>query len=222
MYFPYLKDNKINAMGRLLSGIGGPIQGKVGKVIGSSRNGVPYIKGLYKNRTLKVSEKEKANRIKFAAAQAWLKPILDFVREGFRGYSQRSQGFIAAKSWLLKNAFVKDGENMRIDPARVKVSSGSLRNPSHIEVSLTETGNLKFTWDTADDVSGNSDQIMVLAYDVEKKYAPFKSKGQFRSAGVDYLQLERTRGNHFHVYAAFVAADRSRQSESIYLGEWKI
>jgi hypothetical protein len=92
-------------MGRLLTGINGPIYGKVGSVIGSSRNGVPYIKGLYKKRTLKVSEKELANRQKFAAAQAWLRP--------------------------------------------------------------------------------------------------------------------RTKGNNYHVYAAFSAADRSRQSESIYLGEWK-
>jgi hypothetical protein len=85
-------------MGRLISGINGPIQGKIGTVIGSSRNGVPYVKGPYKNRTLKVSVKELANRKKFAAAQYWLSPILNFVHEGFKGFSQRSQGFVAAKS----------------------------------------------------------------------------------------------------------------------------
>ena len=84
-------------MGRLLGGVNGQIQGKVGQISGSSRNGIPYIKGPYKNRTKTVSKKELLNRKKFAAAQAWLSPILDFVREGFRGYSQRSQGFVAAK-----------------------------------------------------------------------------------------------------------------------------
>ena len=136
-------------MGRLISGLNGPIQGKVGTVIGSSRNGIPYIKGPYQKRTSRVSKKELANRKKFAAAQAWLAPLLDFVREGFRGFSQRSQGFIAAKSWLLKNAFVKDGDRLRIDPALVKVSSGDLRNPENIAVSLTETWDLKFTWNPA-------------------------------------------------------------------------
>ncbi len=104
-------------MGRLLGGVNGQIQGKVGTMIGSSRNGIPYVKGPYKNRTPTVSAKELLNRKKFATAQAWLAPILDFVRVGFRGYSQRSQGFVAAKSWLLKNGFTGQGEDLRIDPA---------------------------------------------------------------------------------------------------------
>jgi hypothetical protein len=209
-------------MGRLINGINGPIQGKIGAVHGSSRNGIPYVKGPYKNRTLKVSAKELANRKKFAAAQAWLAPLLDFVREGFRGFSQRSQGFIAAKSWLLKNAFVKDESGLRIDPALVKVSSGDLPLPENLAVGLTENGDLKFTWDPGQKNGPDSvDQIMMLAYDVRKSEVTYNTTGQFRSTGADILQITKTNGKNFHVYAAFNAADRSRQSESIYLGEWK-
>jgi len=209
-------------MGRLIGGPNGQIQGKVGNFIGSSRNGIPYVKGLYKKRTLKVTEKELANRKKFAAAQAWLAPILEFVRVGFRGNSQRSQGFVAAKSWLLKNAFVRDVEKLRVDPALVKVSSGDLPNPSDISVSWTENRDLKFTWNTANDGSGFSDQIMMLAYDVEKPFARSNTTGQLRSTGQDILSMDTAYGKNFHVYAAFNAADRSRQSESMYLGEWKL
>jgi hypothetical protein len=209
-------------MGRLLSGVNGPIQGTVGKLIGSSRNGIPYVKGPYKNRTKTVSEKELLNRKKFALAQAWLSPILDFVREGFRGYSQRSQGFIAAKSWLLKNAVVSDGDGFRIDPSLVRVSFGDLPNPKNIAVTQTETMILTFTWDTAYDGSGLNDQIMMLAYDVTSNMALYKTTGQFRSTGSDILKLSPNFGNNFQVYAAFNAADRSRQSDSVYLGEWKI
>ena len=35
-------------MGRLVGGLLGPIIGKVGPVIGSSRNGIPYLKALTK------------------------------------------------------------------------------------------------------------------------------------------------------------------------------
>jgi hypothetical protein len=209
-------------MARLINGIMGPIQGKVGTVIGSSRNGVPYIKGLYKNRTLKVSKKELHNRKKFAAAQVWLSPLKNFVRVGFKGYSERSQGFIAAKSWLLKNAFKSEGDGLQIDPALVKVSSGDLANPKDIAVSQTETEHLKFTWNPADDGSLPSDQIMMLAYDVETGYAVIKTTGQFRSAGMDILEIDPKKGSNFQVYAAFNAADRSRQSDSIYLGEFKV
>ena len=209
-------------MGKLLGGVNGQIQGKVGTMIGSSRNGIPYVKGPYKNRTATVSKKELLNRKKFAAAQAWLSPLLEFVREGFRGYSQRSQGFVAAKSWLLKNGFTGQGEDLRIDPALVKVSSGDLPNPQDIAVAFTETGNLKFTWNPAHVELQDSDQIMMLAYDVERAFAFLNTTGQLRSTGVDILKMDQTNGKNFHVYAAFNAADRSRQSDSVYLGEWKI
>ncbi len=211
-------------MGRLINGINGPIWGKVGTAIGSSRNGIPYVKGPYSSRTKTVSERELANRKKFAAAQAWLKPLLNFVRIGFKGYSQRSYGFIAAKSWLLKNAFVEDGEGLRIDPALVKVSSGTLPLPENLAVSLTEDGHFRFTWNPVlkNDSIAAHDQIMMLAYDVESEYAKFSTTGQFFDAGADTLTVEQNRGKNFHVYAAFNAYDRSRQSDSVYLGEWKI
>ena len=208
-------------MGRLLGGVNGPIQGKVGNMIGSSRNGIHYIKGPYKNRTPTVSRKELLNRKKFAMAQAWLAPLVDFVREGFRGYSQRSRGFVAAKSWLLKNSFTGEEEDIRIDPALVKLSWGDLPNPKDIAVALTETGNLKFTWNPGDDVTGQKDQVMMVAYDIETALVVSIITGQFRSTGSDILQVDRMGNNSFHVYAAFNAADRSRQSDSVYLGEWK-
>ena len=169
-----------------------------------------------------MSKKELANRKKFAAAQAWLQPLLEFVREGFRGYSQRSHGFIAAKSWLLKNAFVSDESGLVINPALVKVSSGSLPLPENLTVSQMENGDLKFTWDPVyKDGASNEDQIMMLAYDIEKAITVYTKTGQFRNTGSDTLTLSNTNGKNYHVYAAFNAADRSRQSESVYLGEWK-
>jgi Family of unknown function (DUF6266) len=47
-----------------------------------------------------------ANRNKFAMAQAWLKPLLPFVREGFNGYGTTVEGYLTAKSWLLQNCFM--------------------------------------------------------------------------------------------------------------------
>lgn len=208
-------------MGRLINGINGQIQGKVGSVIGSSRKGVPYVKGPYKNRTKTVSKKELLNRKKFAMAQAWLAPLVDFVREGFRGYSERSEGFVAAKSWLLKNSFISAEEDLQIDPALVKVSSGNLPNPKDLAVELTETGNLKFSWNPTADETIFKDQIMMVAYDIENAIVVSSSIGQFRSAGSDILEVKRMNNKSFHVYAAFNAADRSRQSDSVYLGEFK-
>src|SRR6185369_13168731 len=92
-------------MARLISGINGPFVGKVGSVVGSSWNGIPYMKKKYAKRTKNITVEEKQNRSKFAMAHFWLQPLLEFVREGFKDFSPRSRGFNAAKAHLLKNAF---------------------------------------------------------------------------------------------------------------------
>lgn len=209
-------------MARIPAGINGPVLGKVGSVIGSSRRGVPYLKGPYKKRTKKVSKKEMANRKKFADAQAWLQPLLPFVREGFKGYNERSEGFVAAKSWLLKNAFEGDADNRHINPAMVVLSFGNLPLPVNLSADILASGDLQFTWDPTIPIGAHPrDQVMMVAYDMENMVCFFSTTGQFRAAGIDTLTISTETGSTYHVYAAFTAADRSRQSQSVYLGTHK-
>jgi hypothetical protein len=207
-------------MGRYTTGINGPVVGKIGSVIGSSRNGVPYLKGPYKNRTKKVSKEEMANRNKFALAQQWLKPLLKFVRIGFKGYSARSEGFVSAKSLLLKNSFEGDEDNRHINPALVQVSFGTLPLPATISAGQITDSGLAFTWDpNVPETAHAKDQVMMLAYDIENKNGIINTTGQFRSTGADILPIPKKKEkNTYHIYASFISADRDRQSVSIYLG----
>jgi hypothetical protein len=214
-------------MAILLNGIMGPVQGKVGTVVGSSWKGKAYIKGPYKRRTKNVSEKELANREKFGKAQAWLKPLLGFVRVGFKGFSQYSEGFVAAKSYLMKNAIEGDlsnggiMKNIRINPALMKVSFGNLPLSKGITVSPSGPDKLEFAWDDSLKGEGHPrDQAMMLAYNVEKGEVNSITEGQLRMAGSDILFLPtgHKAGDTYHIYFAFNAADRSRQSDSVYLG----
>lgn len=207
-------------MGRLINGINGPIVGKVGAVIGSSWKGVPYLKGPYKPRTKKISDTEKANRNKFSMAQYWLKPLLLFVRVGFKGFTPLVEGFVAAKSYLMKNAMEGTGADTIINPALVKLSYGDLPLPENIAMQLLEDDQLQITWD-APTMKGPAlkDQVMILAYNIEQGRAKFTTMGQFRSVGSDTLDLNLSIKGTFHIYVAFVAGDRSRQSMSVYLGE---
>ena len=202
-------------MGKFINGANGPIQGKIGAVIGSSWKGIPYVKGPYKKRTIMISEREKGNRNKFSLAQSWLSPLLPFVRVGFKGYAPPIEGYVAAKSHILHNAF----ENGVINPSMVKVSHGDLQLPGNIAVGKINDHQLRYTWDTT--LSGNAshkDQVMLLAYNVENAKAYYSLTGQFRSAGMDTLEIDPTKGLIYHIYVAFVADDRSSQSDSMYLG----
>src|SRR6266699_2561699 len=129
-------------MAKLINGINGDIWGTVGSVVCSSWKGEPHIKKKYKKRTKKITQKEKGNRNKFADSQFWLQPLLDFVREGFKGYTKRVEGFSAAKSYLSKNAFEGEQPNIRINPALVKVSYGDLPLSNDMAVGLTAPGKL--------------------------------------------------------------------------------
>jgi hypothetical protein len=201
-------------------GINGNFKGKVGTVIGSSWKGIPYMKSLYHKRTIPVHEMEQQNRNKFGMAHRWLQPVTEFVRAGYKGYSSTVEGFLAAKSCLLKNSFVVDGKRMVIDPALVQVSYGDLPLPANITAVKTAPDELQITWDAVNkNMEEAYDQIMMLVYDTENGEANYNITGQFRYLGSDTLHIrpaipERT----YHIYAAFVAADRSRQSASIYLG----
>jgi hypothetical protein len=165
------------------------------------------MKGLYKKRTKKPKEGETLNRRKFAAAQAWLQPVTDFVRVGFKGYNERFQGFTAAKSWLMKNCIqIIDGEIV-IDPSLVKISSGNLPLPENIQCSVQEPNTLRISWTPARERGFLYDGAYGIVL------------GSDRTSG-EVLVPVYPSSNPYHVYIAFIAADRSRQSDSVYLGEF--
>jgi hypothetical protein len=207
-------------MARMTHGINGPFIGKIGTAIGYTVNGNWYMKGLYKKRTTAPTPGELLNQKKFAAAQLWLKPITDYVRVGFKGYHERFQGFGAAKSWLMKNAMqVVDGEII-IDPSLVKISSGDLALPENAQCILQTPGQIHFTWNPSMEDQFRYDQAMILAYDIQKKDFRGSIYSSDRSTGHASIDLCSDPGR-YHVYLAFVAADRSRQSDSIYFGDFE-
>ena len=204
-------------MAKIPQGINGPIVGSIGSVVGSSWKRMPYIKKEYKERTKKVTQKELANRSKFGASQSWLQPITTFVREGFKKYTETVEGFLAAKSYLSHNAWEGTGEDMHINPALMKVSYGNLPLSGDIAVGKTADNQLQFTWDTAHvDGTSSNDQVMLLAYNIEDARVYATTTGQFRRTGADTLTISQP--GTYHLYLAFTAADRSRQSHSVYLG----
>ncbi len=110
---------------------------------------------------------------------------------------------------------MEHGEDL---PERVKVSLGDLPLSADLTVSLINDRKLQFTWapDHLETASGK-DQLMLLVYHPESRTAIYEIHGAFRETGTQVISLvsdfiEKT----IHVYAAFVAADRSRQSESVY------
>ena len=207
-------------MAKFNEGINGPFHGKVGKVVGATWKGISYMRAAPGPRTSAPGKMEMANRKKWALSQSWLQPITQFVQIGWKGYSLKSEGFIAAKSYLLKNAFEFVADDVVINPALAKLSSGNLPLPATIKVNQKESGVVQFTWDKKFDYekAHEGDQILTLAYNVDQKNAEYNLVGHTRKTGSDLLDLSDEKPGQYHLYAAFISYDRTRQSDSIYLG----
>jgi len=204
-------------MARLVNGINGPIIGKVGTVTGTHRNGKGYIKANNIRRA-KQTPNELIAKERFATAHRFLKPLLDYVREGFR--HQPKKGYNGAKSYTLLNAM--EGEPMlsHVNPALVKVSLGELPLSKDLVVRY-ENGELIFTWNTELPEGGSLyDQLMPLAYYPHPTHKRVRCNitSALRKSGTDSLTVGTTKGLVYHVYVAFTSADRSQNSTSIYLG----
>ena len=192
----------------------GTVSGKVGNLVVVKWKDKTIIRETPEPRRTPVRETELRNWSNFSILHHWLKPIIKFLRAGFNGYPGASHAFNAAKSVALKNAF--EGKPKVFNPALVQVSWGDLPLPANITVEKKDEKELWFSWDVTSDSSHPHDQAMLLAYDPVGKNKVYEITGQFRNTGSDKLVLEE-KGN-YHVYIAFVAADRSRQSVSLYLG----
>lgn len=207
-------------MAILRNGPNGGLSGKFGSVIGYRLNGQDIIKGLPKKRKKKrnPSKREQANRDKFAQMQAWLKPLLGFLQIGFKSYAPTFQGFVAAKSYNSKHAFMqKDDGSSYIDPALALVSFGSVVLPQTMNMELKDN-EIVFTWSTEGHYEG-IDLAMVMAYVPETGSVRYDLAAAKRYTGIAALLMPNEFiGQEVHVYLAFVAYDHSAQSNSHYLG----
>lgn len=201
-------------MAKFKNGIMGPVVGAIGTVVGSSRNGVHYLRARTKRRRRKKDSGEKHNQDKLALAHYYLQPMLDYLREGFKG--AQSGAYNAAKSIALRHALSEEAGKWVIDPSKVKTSQGTLSLPEDISVTR-ENNILKFKWGKSPANASEYDQVMLIAHNIDE-IPEGKKLGQFRSNRQDILELPKGTKEKYHIYVSFIADDRSRQSDSVYLG----
>ena len=206
-------------MAKYSNGINGSFSGSVGKVVGCTWKGIHYMRSAPAKRSSGPSLAEKANREKFTLSQLWLKPLTPLLRIGFKNYSPTVEGFVAAKSYLLKNAIIQTETGCAVDPEKVLISFGGLENPE--ATAEINDNKLVVSWqDNKIKHERLKDQALVLAYCLDLKEAVYETHGAFRNSGREELILpEHFRNKRILVYLAFVSSDRESQSMSQFLGE---
>lgn len=208
-------------MAVLKNGILGGFSGKVGNVVGYQSRNQDLMRSVPKPRTSPPTAGELANRKKFHEVQLWLSQIIPFLRVGFQDYAPTYGGFVAAKSYLMKNALVGEKPDQVIDPAKVLVSFGKLNQPTDTSVTINSSSSLTISWN-AEGHYPHDERIMYLIYEVGNR-ALSETAGPKRSKGIAEVELPGFfAGKKVLVYLAFIQEDRRDRSNSLFLGEMQI
>lgn len=203
-------------MARVIEGINGAFSGKVGTVVGYTRNGVGIMRSLPRKSSKAPTQKQLDNQQKMRVAQAWLKYLITYVRVGFKNYSQKQHAFGSALSYLKLNAIKED---FTVDPAKMLISWGELKQPESAAVSNPEPGILEFTWVP---VRHDKDHAIVVAHHPGSDKHFGDVSGAKRSTGKHIQEYKGLKGVEVEVYLGFVSEEREKCCNSVYLGRVKL
>jgi hypothetical protein len=208
-------------MGTYRKGILGSFTGKVGTVVGSSWNGIDYMKSLPRPSSKAPKDLQLIQRAKMGLATGFLQPISALVNTGYKSLAVKKTGFNVATAQVITDAIIGIYPNLEIDYPNVLISKGNLTSAWN-PVATSAAGNLTVTWQN-NSTSGTAkptDNAVLLVYNPLQSQYVFTLDGDARSLGTDTLILPANFvGDTVHVWIAFYAADKKTISTSLYAGE---
>lgn len=210
-------------MGTYKKGILGAFSGKIGTVIGSSWNGIEYMRSLPKPSTKAATDQQMIQRAKFGLANGFLSPVSALVKLGYQSLAIQKTGFNVAISHIIADAIAGIYPDFEIDYAKVMFSKGNLVGTWNVVSASTQPGAVKLSWtdNTGSGTAKATDQAVILVYNPAKSTFVYNLEtGAPRSAASDTLILPAEfSGDAVQVWIAFMTPDRKLFSTSIHAGQ---
>ena len=208
-------------MSVIKQGILGGFSGKTGTVIGSSWKGIAVMRGIAPSIAQPNTPAQLAQRAKFSVAGKFLRPLIPFLRIGFRSQAVKMSGFNAAMSYNLQNALTGTYPDYDVDYTKALVTEGNLTGALNPEVTATVAGEIGYTWeDNSDDtIALKDDKVLLVVYNPAKKRAITVIDGNTRAGGSQSITLPSTfTGDEVQCFISFANATRSVVSNSEFVG----
>lgn len=145
------------------------------------------------------------------------------MRVGFNNHYTKTGGFRAAIAYTRKNALLAEGNNFVVDANKLKISGGHLTPAIDPKIRINADKSIVIKWNISSvNYLNASDQLLLLMYAPKQQYAFYKIfNGAYRNMGEVIIdQNPRFTNKQVDIYIGFVAADRSAQSDSQYLGHY--
>lgn len=208
-------------MGTFKKGILGGFSGKVGTVVGSSWRGLNVMRSLPKRSKNGATPLQVSQRLKFAAAMAFLSPLTSVLASYFGAPSGIFSRLNNAVSYHLKEAVAGNSPNYNIDYSKVIVSKGELIGAKNATVTATVAGKINAAWD---DNSGQvlaqpTDLLLLVLYNPAKSQFVIEQGPATREDGTAVIDIPATfSGDTLQVWMGFVNPELHKAATSLYLG----
>ena len=204
-------------MATILNGITGGFSGKVGNVIGGSWKGIEYMRSRATSVSQPNTPAQLDQRARFGTVGKFLRPLIPFLRIGFKNQAIKKSGYNAAMAYTLENAVTGVYPAYGIDYANVLVSEGLLTEALNPTAVSSTAGKINFTWENNSDDSyaESTDKALLVVYNPIKKRAVTVEGGNTRTSGSQVITLPASfSGDEVQCYIAFQNANQSVLSNS--------
>lgn len=207
-------------MGILDSGPFGPFRKKTGAIIGRGHMGQNVITALHHQSTKRPTAKQIESQLKLALLNSFLSKIDVLVDIGFKKQVKHNSPVNAAFSHNYKHAFIKNGEELRLNYPQLVYSIGHIDEPES-PVVLALPAQIEFNWLPQNQLAycQFTDLASFLVYNPAKEMAVTKVGLANRYAQGYLFDLPKGYlGDTVHCYMSFASKDGKLQGNSVYVG----
>ena len=212
-------------MAKLLGPGGINPQGKAGGFTFYHLNGQTIMRRLpssHRNKT-HPTPLQLLYRQRFREVNAFLKPFKEVLNFGFQNQcTQSKRGTHCAYQDLVQRGYTF-GQETPIDPAYLKISSGTLFGPEEVGITRDDL-NIQLSWSDLDNQGSSFKRALVMVFLLHPEtgnYYWFTNAGLSSDLSLSIQIKESDRGRNWCVYISFyrkIRMDRYAFSDSVYAG----
>ncbi|WP_068243843.1 DUF6266 family protein, partial [Hydrotalea flava] len=170
-------------MARITKGILGPVNGKVGTIVGSNWRGIDYIRSKPGTKKGQASLAQLDQQLRFTLMTGFLQSVKGMVQAGFQKAAQKQTALNAALSYNLKNGTTGIYPTISLQYNMLLLSRGDLPNAQNPRSLAGTTGKVNLLWtDNSNTGKAKADDVaMITVYCPDTLHAVFTLNGPARS-----------------------------------------
>lgn len=209
-------------MGKYKNGILGSFTGKVGNVVGSTWNGISYMRAVPSNVRDPKTPRQLAQRQRFGLVTSLMRKFQPVVNLGFKNGAANMTPLNRASSYNIRNAVGGEYPDQQIVFDQLVLARGDLTPADSPQASASDPGQVTFTWnDNSGEGSANpDDKVIVTIYNPERDTVFYRMDSAIREDESLTLSLpDSWHGDTVETYLFVVSSDEQLVSDSEFTGQ---